>query len=55
MLPHGSTKAARSILEERHARTERVVVRKDRSGALRKINVKFLCTPPGFFFLQGII
>ena len=54
MLPHGSTKAARSVLEERHARTERIVVRKDRSGALRKINGKFLCTPTGFF-LQGTI
>jgi hypothetical protein len=55
MLPHGSTKAARSVLEEMHARTERIVMRKDRSGALRKINGKFLCTPTGFFLLQGTI
>ncbi|MGA8590412.1 MAG: hypothetical protein WB803_14190, partial [Pseudolabrys sp.] len=44
-----STMAARSVLEERNARTERIVMRKDRSRALRKINGKFLCTPTGFF------
>ena len=37
-----STMAARSVLEERNARTERIVMRKDRSRALRKINGKFL-------------
>jgi hypothetical protein len=30
-------------------------MRKDRSGALRKINGKFLRAPRGFFFLQGTI